>query len=135
MFFLRSGGFVFLDRVNGELAMSRALGDYQYKRNDDLSPAEQMVSCYPDIAVHKRGDTDRLLVLACDGVWDVMTNCEAISYLQDIVFKEDKTATSETMADALVQIALAAGSTDNISAVVAKLRGEEWNVMMIHARM
>jgi protein phosphatase PTC2/3 len=117
---------VFLDRVNGELAMSRALGDYQYKRNEDLSPAEQMVSCYPDVAVHKRADTDQIMVLACDGVWDVMSNCEAITYLQDIILKEDANASSESMADALVQISLAAGSTDNISAVVVKLnRGME----------
>ena len=120
------GGFVFLDRVNGELAMSRALGDYQYKRNDDLSIADQMVSCYPDVSVHKRNDgntIDRLLILACDGVWDVMSNNEAIGYLENVILKDEKDASSETMADSLVRIALTAGSTDNISAVVVKLNG------------
>lgn len=110
-----------MDRVNGELAMSRALGDFQYKRNEDLSESSQMVSCYPDIAVHIRSSLDQLLVLACDGVWDVMTNVESINYLQDIILSEDKNAKSEGMAEALVELALTAGSTDNISCVIVKL--------------
>jgi serine/threonine protein phosphatase PrpC len=45
-----AGGFVMMDRVNGELAMSRALGDFQYKLNDELDVTMQMVTCVPDIA-------------------------------------------------------------------------------------
>lgn len=71
------GGFVAMDRVNGELAMSRALGDFRYKRNTALKVHEFPVICYPDVAVHRRsGRKDEVLVLACDGVWDVMTNSE-----------------------------------------------------------
>ena len=110
-----------MDRVNGELAMSRALGDYQYKDNEDLDKADQMVSCYPDIAVHTRSTTDHLLLLACDGVWDVISNCQAISYLQDFVIRADPDVTSEGMAESLIELALEAGSTDNISAIVVQL--------------
>jgi serine/threonine protein phosphatase PrpC len=139
-----AGGFVMVGRVNGELAMSRAIGDYQYKQNAKLGPADQMVSCYPDIAVHRRGPTDDLLVLACDGVWDVMTNVEAISFLQESLLDDDNDDTGAAAArkvkkrkdelskrkddltafeyaEALVEAAFAEGSTDNISAVVMKL--------------
>lgn len=72
-----AGGFVMGDRVNGELAMSRALGDFRYKRAVLLQDHEHPVICYPDVAVHKRsGKKDEILVLACDGVWDVMSNSE-----------------------------------------------------------
>jgi hypothetical protein len=37
------------DRVNGTLAVSRALGDFQLKRNDALAPEAQMVSPEPDV--------------------------------------------------------------------------------------
>ena len=114
-----------MDRVNGELAMSRALGDYQYKQNDKLDRDKQVVSCYPDVAIHVRSSKDQLLVLACDGVWDVMTNVESISFLQDIVREEDGSMSSYGMADALIELAFEAKSTDNISALVVKLSGSE----------
>lgn len=114
-----------MDRVNGELAMSRALGDYQYKGNTELSNDKQMVSCYPDIAIHERTVNDELLVLACDGVWDVISNVESINFLQDIILSEDEEASSESMAEALIELALSASSTDNISAVIVKLKAIE----------
>ena len=112
-----------MDRVNGELAMSRALGDYQYKMNVNLDDDKQMVSCYPDIATHIRSPVDQLLVLACDGVWDVMSNVDSLNFLQDIVLEEDKEMSSVAMADALIELAFGAGSTDNISAIIVKLSG------------
>lgn len=72
-----AGDFVFVDRVNGELAMSRALGDFRYKSNAELRPEQHSVICYPDVSVYVRtGSNDSILVLACDGVWDVMSNNE-----------------------------------------------------------
>lgn len=118
-----AGGTVSMDRVNGELAMSRALGDYQYKMNVNLDDDKQMVSCYPDIATHVRSSVDHLLVLACDGVWDVMSNVDSLNFLQDIVLEEDKEISSAAMADALIELAFGAGSTDNISAIIVKLGG------------
>lgn len=39
-----AGGFVEYKRVNGNLALSRALGDFMFKRNDRKSPQEQIVT-------------------------------------------------------------------------------------------
>ena len=62
-------------RVNGDLAVSRALGDFLYKDKVGLLPEEQAVCAQPDIKWEARNkDTDLYLVLACDGVWDVMSN-------------------------------------------------------------
>lgn len=38
------GGFVEFNRVNGNLALSRAIGDFVFKRNLDKSPQEQIVT-------------------------------------------------------------------------------------------
>jgi len=120
-----AGGFVFMDRVNGELAMSRALGDFQYKSNDNLSLDKQQVIAYPDVSIHERIDDDKLLLLACDGIWDVLENHEAISYLNDIILKEKIEETSEKMAESLIRLALNANSTDNLSAIVVKLNSSK----------
>lgn len=39
-----AGGFVEYKRVNGNLALSRALGDFIFKRNDHKSAQEQIVT-------------------------------------------------------------------------------------------
>jgi len=121
---LKAGGIVLMNRVQGELAMSRALGDFQYK-DVNIHQARQMVTCYPDVSVHMRTQKDAFLLLACDGVWDVMTNAEAIEFLHSVVpsvVNDDAPApTSELLAEELIDLALSIGSTDNLSALVVKL--------------
>uniref|UniRef100_A0A5K3FAL9 protein-serine/threonine phosphatase n=1 Tax=Mesocestoides corti TaxID=53468 RepID=A0A5K3FAL9_MESCO len=81
---LAAGGWVAANRVNGNLALSRALGDFTYKRNALLSPEEQIVSAEPDVT-HcelKTTESDEFIVIGCDGIWDVMTNQEVVSYVR-----------------------------------------------------
>lgn len=79
----RAGGTVMMQRVNGSLAVSRALGDFDYKRATELKSTEQLVSPEPEITVHERDhSTDEFLLLACDGIFDVMSNDEVIAYVK-----------------------------------------------------
>jgi serine/threonine protein phosphatase PrpC len=82
-----AGGWVDMTtkRVNGDLALSRALGDFSYKNRDDLPASQQKVSCEPDIRVHERTPGDDLLILACDGLWDVFTSMAGIEYAREIL--------------------------------------------------
>ncbi len=114
-----------MNRVNGELAMSRALGDFRYKPNPALTTLtnkEYMVICYPDISVHERNKkNDEVVVLACDGVWDVVSNRDAVTFVSEIILTEDpETSSSLEAAASLIDVALGEGSTDNISAIVVK---------------
>jgi protein phosphatase PTC2/3 len=54
-------------RVNGNLALSRAIGDFEFKKSADLSPEQQIVTAYPDVVAHEIGSDDEFLVIACDG--------------------------------------------------------------------
>lgn len=76
-----AGGSVMIQRVNGNLAVSRALGDYDYKSTPDLPPIEQLVSAEPEIDIIDRSDSDEFLILACDGIWDVMSNQDVVDYI------------------------------------------------------
>ena len=40
-YFQNAGGSVMIQRVNGSLAVSRALGDFEYKNVDGKGPTEQ----------------------------------------------------------------------------------------------
>ena len=83
-----AGGTVSMRRVNGDLAVSRALGDFVYKQSHTLPAEAQQVTADPDVHVEPRNpDEDEYLVLACDGIWDVFSNEEAGKWIHDTVAK------------------------------------------------
>lgn len=55
------------------LLKSRALGDFQYK-DENRKPEDCKVTAVPDTQSVLRSDDDEFLLVACDGVWDVMSN-------------------------------------------------------------
>lgn len=63
-----AGGFVDFGRVNGNLALSRAIGDFEFKKSADLAPEQQIVTAFPDVITHEISDDDEFLVIACDGM-------------------------------------------------------------------
>jgi len=67
-------------RVSGNLALSRAIGDFHYNRLD-TTPEKQAVTCFPDVSIRKREFQDDFIMLACDGIWDCLTNQECIDKL------------------------------------------------------
>jgi len=93
-------------RVQGILAMSRALGD------PSLKP---FVTPEPRVVEGLLGKENDVAVIACDGVWDVLDPGEVIAMARDRRDPQDA-------ADAIVARALEAGSTDNITVVVLDLR-------------
>lgn len=66
-------GFVINNRVLGYLAVARALGDSAFKPGPG-QPA--LVSTHPDVTEAPLDDRDEFLVVACDGLFDVMSNEE-----------------------------------------------------------
>lgn len=62
-----AGGFVDFGRVNGNLALSRAIGDFEFKKGADLAPEQQIVTAFPDVVTHDISTDDEFLVIACDG--------------------------------------------------------------------
>ncbi|KAK9761821.1 Protein phosphatase 2C 2 [Basidiobolus ranarum] len=79
---VNAGGFVEFGRVNGNLALSRAIGDFEFKQNSRLSAEEQAVTADPDITEHQITNEDEFIVIACDGIWDCMTSQEVVDYVR-----------------------------------------------------
>jgi protein phosphatase 1L len=93
-------------RVQGILAVSRALGDLHLK---------PYVIAEPRVAEGYLGEENDYAVLACDGVWDVLTP-------EDVIREVRQSADPKKGADWVVKKALDNGSTDNITAIVIDLR-------------
>ncbi|XP_073156103.1 probable protein phosphatase 2C 24 [Henckelia pumila] len=109
-------------RVLGVLAMSRAIGDNYLK---------PYVTWEPEVTVIKRTEDDECLILASDGLWDVVSNDTACGVarmcLKNGHARNHRTETSSdnACADAsmlLTKLALARTSADNVSVVVIDVR-------------
>eukprot|EP00878_Enallax_costatus_P000689 GHUV01000798.1.p1 GENE.GHUV01000798.1~~GHUV01000798.1.p1 ORF type:complete len:644 (+),score=188.14 GHUV01000798.1:1116-3047(+) len=111
----RLGGQIFQRngmRVMGALAMSRAIGDHA------LRPYG--VTADPDVAHHERCDSDDYLILASDGLWNVLSNKDVACIIQLLISELSAIGLSRAQISALLpkiltRIALQRGSTDNIT--------------------
>ena len=80
---VKAGGYVEDGRVNSSLNLSRAIGDMEYKLNKAITPAEQIVTAVPDVRVLDLKRDDEFLILACDGIWDCMTNQQCVNFVRE----------------------------------------------------
>uniref|UniRef100_A0A6A7FSB8 Protein phosphatase 1L-like n=2 Tax=Hirondellea gigas TaxID=1518452 RepID=A0A6A7FSB8_9CRUS len=105
-----AGGFITFTgvwRVAGILATSRALGDFPLKHPRPLVTAE------PDILTFSLNDHKaQFVILATDGLWDVLSNEDAVSYVRARLHEPDFGAKS------VAQYAYALGSQDNITVAI-----------------
>lgn len=76
-----AGGSVAQGRVNGNLNLSRSLGDLTYK-DARLAPARQMITAHPEVRRVPLEPTDEFAVLACDGVWNVLTSQQVVDHVR-----------------------------------------------------
>jgi len=98
------------------LAMTRSLGDLYFKQPTTLSIAE------PEIQVVPLSDKDLFLVLATDGVYDVLTNQEVV----DLVLRHWDNP--EEAAKNVVRSAYKRGSEDNLTVLVIQFGWADKNV-------
>jgi len=114
-----AGGSVMLQRINGSLAVSRALGDYEYKSNEKKTDCEQLVSPEPEINVIERNDKeDEFILICCDGIFDVVSNDDLCTYTRYLyeVSPEDSKITYH-----LLDYCLFKGSLDNMTVCLVTL--------------
>jgi len=94
----------------------RSLGDFDYKKVESRGPTEQLVSPDPEITViEKASDDDQLIILACDGVWDVMTNEELGEF---VINRCQRVPDLSKVAEEVIDYCLYKGSRDNMSVII-----------------
>ena len=102
------GGLIYSDSEGvmriGDLSLSRAFGD------GDNAP---YISHIPDVHNEKITPDIKYIIMACDGLWDVVNNGE-INKILDICVEKN----SKNLASDLAKYALKKGSTDNISIII-----------------
>jgi protein phosphatase 1G len=133
---MKAGGFVRDNRVNGALNVSRTIGDLDFKRNTELPHTHQMVVATPDITTFELQKGDEFLILACDGIWDVLSNQEAVDFVRKKIKQgEDLKSICEDVCDQCLAPDLRGlcRGADNMSLIIvvfkqtADLHNPVWN--------
>lgn len=124
--------FVTIHRVCGDLAVSRSIGDPDYK---NIIPGQIVSNWFPWPDDHNQvfnadlvipdpefrsvnlNAQDEFMVLASDGLWDVVSGEDVIPIVREKLRAGDS---PEVVAEELCQLAIGLGSSDNISVVIVE---------------
>lgn len=135
-------------RTCGDLAVSRAIGDRDFKAayNRPLSDAAlgrswegplvfiypeghsgrfkgDIVSSIPDIQSFRVDREPTILIMACDGLWDVMDGDDAVRIVKDLLL--NKKLSAKDGAARLTELAQHLGSSDNVTVILIRFYWEE----------
>mmetsp|Transcript_29070 Transcript_29070/g.66867 ORF Transcript_29070/g.66867 Transcript_29070/m.66867 type:complete len:428 (+) Transcript_29070:31-1314(+) len=111
----KAGGCITRGRVWGCLAVTRALGDHNLKE----AGVQSAITCTPEISKETLTFKDEFVILACDGLWDVVSEQEAVNMVRKSKKGREHTAQLATeLARELVQFAMKRGTTDNVTCSV-----------------
>lgn len=92
-------------RVNGILAVSRALGDYPLKEDREKKTARLVISD-PDILSFDLNELKaRFMIVASDGFWDTFSNENAVQYVRNELSRYSLNFAAESQANVALSIA------------------------------
>lgn len=95
-----------------DLSVSRAFGD---------KSCQKYITHRPDLYKYKISDKDKFMILACDGLWDVISNQDAVNFVlencYDIDMKE-RINKNVNIGKKLAEHGIKSNSTDNITVIV-----------------
>jgi serine/threonine protein phosphatase PrpC len=110
-------------RIDG-LSVSRAFGDLE---------STPHITHKPDIFNYKLNKSDEFMILACDGLWDILSCQEAVNFVRDHLHEKDVSQyivpgfypveglVTDNIARKLAEYAIARGSNDNVSVIIVFL--------------
>ena len=98
-------GLIVMNRVGGVLAVTRAFGDHALR--------DSGLTAVPHVVKIPLKPFDKFFVIASDGVWDELSDQDAVNYCKD-------DASAKQISQAIVSAAIQKGSKDNVSCIVLR---------------
>ena len=87
---IEAGGSIDEGKINGEISISRSLGDLEYKNNIKLNADKQIIIANPDIVIEKIDEKTEFIVISCNGVWKCYKDDELIQELRNRIWDKAK---------------------------------------------
>ncbi|XP_060195731.1 probable protein phosphatase 2C 47 [Lycium barbarum] len=106
------GGVIYDGYLNGQLSVARALGDWHIK---GPKGSKGPLSSEPELEEVVLSEEDEFLIMACDGLWDVMSSQYAVTIVRkELMLHNDP----ERCSRELVREALKRNTCDNLTVLV-----------------
>lgn len=116
----QAGGVVSDGRINGNLNLSRAIGDLEFKSNEKLDKNKQLIIAEPDVVERPLDKSESFFLMGCDGIWE-LKNAETLCK-----FIDESTEPLTTIVEKLLDSVLAEDTSegtgcDNMSCIIVKM--------------
>lgn len=121
----KAGGYISDGRINGNLNLSRAIGDLEYKKDDKIGVFEQLIVAVPDVKKRILTADDDFFVVGCDGIWECMPNQEIVDFVAKRLKDKDKLLSKivEELLDTILASDTATGiGCDNMTCLIVTLK-------------
>lgn len=115
------GGFVVDGYLNGELGVTRALGDWHLEGMKEVSGGGGPLSGEPELQLVTLMKEDEFLIIGSDGIWDVFTSQNAIDFARRRLQEHNDV---KLCCKAVVEEAIKRGATDNLTVVLVSFHVE-----------
>lgn len=77
----KAGSTITEGRVDGNLNLTRSIGDLKYKHREHLKPEEQAITANPDTYEFDISDDIDFIIMGCDGIWEKKSNEEMVEWV------------------------------------------------------
>ena len=86
----KAGSVITDGRVDGNLNLTRSLGDLKHKNRPHLKPEEQAITAFPDYYEFDLSDDVDFVLMGCDGIWEKKSNEEAVEWVYEQINNQRK---------------------------------------------
>jgi serine/threonine protein phosphatase PrpC len=101
---VKAGSTITEGRVDGNLNLSRSLGDLKYKKAKHLKWNEHPITAYPDIKKQKISPDTDFIIMGCDGMYETKTSQEIVDFVYKAMKEKPKAKYSQIIADLMEDI-------------------------------
>ncbi|KAJ1436978.1 hypothetical protein SESBI_03813 [Sesbania bispinosa] len=115
------GGFIDDGYLNGQLGVTRALGDWHLEGMKEMSERGGPLSAEPELKLMTLTKEDEFLIIASDGIWDVFSSQNAVDFARRRLQEHND---EQLCCKEMVQEAIKRGSTDNLTVVMVCFNSE-----------
>ncbi|WOK96857.1 putative protein phosphatase 2C 27 [Canna indica] len=122
------GGYIDDGYLNGQLALTRALGDWHLEGMKETGEPGGPLSAEPELKMVTLTKEDEFLIIGSDGIWDVFTSQNAIDFARRRLQEHND---AKLCCKELVQEALKRGASDNLTAVMVCFHSEPLSKMKV----
>lgn len=115
------GGYIDDGYLNGELGVTRALGDWHLEGMKGTGERVGPLSAEPELKLVTLTKEDEFLIIGSDGIWDEFSNQNSVDFARRRLQEHNDV---KLCCKQIVEEAIKRGATDNLTVVMVSFQAE-----------